>query len=123
MCVWLVSCSVLYRIASFVSVFICLRVLLCTYLIDCLCRCDTYIYIHTHTHTHTSGELFKAARFYFGARCSSALRAFAHGAMDSRIDTSWWNQRAISRLWYVLSCLWDDAYKRTLAANRKEYPM
>ena len=22
--------------------------------------------------------------------------------------------------WYVLSCLWDDAYKRTLAANRKE---
>ena len=24
------------------------------------------------------------------------------------------------RPWYVLSCLWDDAYKRTLAANRKE---
>ena len=24
------------------------------------------------------------------------------------------------RLWYVLSCLWDDAYKRTLAANLKE---
>ena len=24
------------------------------------------------------------------------------------------------RLWYVLSCLWDDAYKRTLAANRQE---
>ena len=22
--------------------------------------------------------------------------------------------------WYVLSCLWDDAYKRTLAANQKE---
>ena len=22
------------------------------------------------------------------------------------------------RLWYVSSCLWDDAYKRTLAANR-----
>ena len=22
--------------------------------------------------------------------------------------------------WYVLSCLWDGAYKRTLAANRKE---
>ena len=27
------------------------------------------------------------------------------------------------RLWYVLSCLWDGAYKRTLAANRKECPM
>ena len=24
------------------------------------------------------------------------------------------------RQWYVLSCLWDDAYERTLAANRKE---
>ena len=23
-------------------------------------------------------------------------------------------------LWYVLSCLWDGAYKRTLGANRKE---
>ena len=29
----------------------------------------------------------------------------------------------VERLWYVLICLWDDAYKRTLAANRKEYPM
>ena len=26
----------------------------------------------------------------------------------------------LQRLWYVLSCLWDGAYKRTLAANRKE---
>ena len=25
--------------------------------------------------------------------------------------------------WYVFSCLWDDAYKRTLAANRKEEPI
>ena len=24
------------------------------------------------------------------------------------------------RPWYVLFCLWDDAYKRFLAANRKE---
>ena len=24
------------------------------------------------------------------------------------------------RLWYVLSCLWVDAYKITYAANRKE---
>ena len=24
------------------------------------------------------------------------------------------------RPWFVLSCLWDGAYKRTLAANRKE---
>ena len=25
------------------------------------------------------------------------------------------------RPWYVLSCLWEDAYKRTLAANRKGF--
>ena len=24
------------------------------------------------------------------------------------------------KLWYVPSCLWDGAYKRTLAANQKE---
>ena len=26
----------------------------------------------------------------------------------------------LQRLWYVLSCLWDGAHKRALAANRKE---
>ena len=25
-----------------------------------------------------------------GARCSSVVRAFAHGAMGRRIDPSWW---------------------------------
>ena len=25
-----------------------------------------------------------------GARCSSTVRAFAHGAMGRRIDPSWW---------------------------------
>ena len=60
------------------------------------------------------------------------VRAFAHGAMGRQIDPSWGGPielflvpasapRLVSqRLWYVLSCLWDDAYKRTLAANRKE---
>ena len=28
--------------------------------------------------------------------------------------------RHVQRSWYVLSCQWDGAYKRTLAANRKE---
>ena len=26
-------------------------------------------------------------------------------------------------LWYVLSCLWEGTYKRTIAVNRKEQPM
>ena len=67
-----------------------------------------------------------------GARCSSVVRAFAHGAMGCRIDPSWGGPIELNlvpasaprlveqRPWYVLSCLWDGAYKRTLAANRKE---
>ena len=50
---------------------------------------------------------------------------YAHGAMDRQIDPSWWTHWAISRSsqcsttdekrpWYVLSGLWDDAYKRSL---------
>ena len=31
------------------------------------------------------------------ARCSSVVRAFAHGAMGRRIDPSWWTHRSISR--------------------------
>ena len=60
------------------------------------------------------------------------VRAFAHGAMGRRIDPSWGGPIELflvsaraprlvkQRPWYVLSCLWDGAYKRTLAANRKE---
>ena len=32
-----------------------------------------------------------------GSRCSSVVRAFAHGAMGHRIDPSWWTHWAISR--------------------------
>ena len=67
-----------------------------------------------------------------GARCSSLVRSFAHGAMGRRIDPSWGGpielflipasapRLVYQRPWYVLSCLWDGAYKRTLAANRKQ---
>ena len=67
-----------------------------------------------------------------GVRCSSVVRAFAHGAMGRRINPSWGGpielflvpasapQQVKQRLWYVLSCLWDDTYKRTLAASQKE---
>ena len=59
------------------------------------------------------------------------VRAFAHGAMGRRIDPSWSTYWAISRssqcpttgvtmTVVCVSSLWDDAYKITLAANRKE---
>ena len=67
-----------------------------------------------------------------GARCSSVIRAFTHGAMGHRVNPSWGGpielflvpasapQLVQQRPWYVLSCLWDGAYKRTLAVNWKE---
>ena len=60
------------------------------------------------------------------------VRLFAHGAMGRQIDPSRGGPIELflipasapplvkQRLWYVLSCLWDDAYQRTLAANWKE---
>ena len=78
-------------------------------------------------------EPFKTLTLYRqrGARCSSVVRAFAHGAMGRRIDPSWGGPMSYflfqpvlhdfyQKPWYVLFCQWDDAYKRTLAANRKE---
>ena len=52
-----------------------------------------------------------------GARCSSVVRAFAHGAMGHWINPSWGGpielflvpasapRLVYQRLWYVLSCL------------------
>ena len=52
--------------------------------------------------------------------------------MGRRIDPSWGGPFELflvpasdprlvqQRPWYVLPCLWDGAYKRTLAVNRKE---
>ena len=60
------------------------------------------------------------------------VRAFTHGMMGRWIDPSWGGpielflvpasapRLVLQRLWYVPSCLWDRAYKRTLAVNRKE---
>ena len=60
------------------------------------------------------------------ARCSSVVRAFAHGAMGCRIDPSWWTHSAISP---SSQCTTTGVRKAvvcvilsvgTLAANRKE---
>ena len=59
------------------------------------------------------------------------VRTSLMGALGRRMDTSWSgpielflvpaSAPVLQRLWYVLSCQWDDAYKRTLATNRKDY--
>ena len=65
-----------------------------------------------------------------GAGRSSEVERLLMDAMGCRIDPSWGGPIELflvpasaprlveQRPWYVLSCLWDDAYKRTLAVNR-----
>ena len=60
------------------------------------------------------------------------VRAFTHGDVGRRIDPSWGGPielflvpASVPRLvkqrpWYVVSCLWDGAYKRIPAANWNE---
>ena len=67
------------------------------------------------------GVIEFATSYHCGARCSSVVRAFAHGAIGRRIDSSWGGPIELFLVpgSGMLSCLWDDAYKITLAANRK----
>ena len=41
---------------------------------------------------------FALPLIFFGARCSSVVRAFAHGAMGRRIDPSWSGHFELFRL-------------------------
>ena len=48
----------------------------------------------------------------------------SYGAMGPMIDSSWWIHFSFQpvlhdRPWYVLSCMWDGAYKRSLLLIRK----
>ena len=49
--------------------------------------CTSYIELHVSLDFGVLG----------GVRCSSVVRAFAHGAMGRHIDPSWWIHWAISR--------------------------
>ena len=64
--------------------------------------------------------------------CISVISVVAHGVTGRRIDPSCGEpielflvpasapRLVYQRSWYVLSCLWDGAYRGTLAVNRKE---
>ena len=68
--------------------------------------------------------------FFLVQLCGKSVRSWCDGSSD--LSFMGWTHWAIyrssqcsttgvtKRPWYVLSCLWDDAYKRTLAVNRKE---
>ena len=90
-----------------------------------------YIYIYIY--------IIKPFFFFFflgggGAGCSSVDSVPAFEAVGRRIDSSQWTQLQFGlfsvptsgpqlvyqRPWYVLFWLWKSAYKRSLAAYRKE---
>ena len=48
-----------------------------------------------------------------------SVRLWCDGSSDRSLMVNPLNRLVQQRLWYVLSCLWDGAYKRTLAVNRK----
>ena len=74
--------------------------------------------------------------FKDGVRCSSVVISFAHGAMDRRLYgigsilhgvdiLSYFSIQPVLHDWCnkgygMCYPVWDDAYKSTLAANRKE---
>ena len=76
--------------------------------------------------TQASDSNFTSYLSLSGARCSSVVRAFAHGAMSSDRSFMGWTPLSYFSFQPVLhDCgmcypVWDGAYKRTLAANRKE---
>ena len=56
-----------------------------------------------------------------GARCS--VRLWCDGSSDRSFMVDpliCFSFQPVVHDWYVLSCLWDGAYKITLAANRKD---
>ena len=62
--------------------------LVCYYLCDFLCD---FLHI-TFVYKGTFPYQYVKQSYELGARCSSVVRAFTHGAMGRWIDPSWWNQ-------------------------------
>ena len=81
-----------------------------------------------------SFDVIQTFKTCMGAGCSSVDSVPAFEAVGCQIDPSQWTQLQFGlfsvptsgpqlvyqRPWYVLFCLWKSAYKRSLAAYRKE---
>ena len=55
-------------------------------------RCSSVVRAFAHGCDGSSDRSFMG----WGARCSSVVRAFAHGAMGRRIDPSWGGERDVA---------------------------
>ena len=78
--------------------FVCwLCVCVCCCCCCCCCCCYYYVSNIVNSLSFTSYNMHTALHIHaLGARCSSVVRAFAHGMMGRRIDPSWWTHWAIS---------------------------
>ena len=109
-----------------------------------LCHTDTnngrkaMFYLTTHStyfiYGYMASDMVKDHSDSEGAGCSSVDSMPAFEVVGRRIDPSQWTQLQFGlfsvptsgpqlvyqRPWYVLFCLWKSAYKRSLAAYRKE---
>ena len=74
-----------------------------------------YYYITTHWTHFVNNYIVIGQSFYIKKKTNPKITLTVIPASAPRLV---WQ-----RPWYVLSCLWDGAYKITLAVNRKEYPM
>ena len=102
--------------------------------------CDTRGPIHVHSSNSTSQNV---TEIIVSSLCLSRIEVAGRSSVDSvpafeavgrRIDPSQWTQLQFGLFsvptsgpqlvyqspWYVLFCLWKSAYKRSLAAYRKE---
>ena len=89
---------------------------------------DEYWLVEGETATH-SGSITWLISLLLGARCSSVVRAFAHGGMGRRINPSWgepieyFSFQPVLHDWCYKGCGMCYpvcAYNRTLAVNWKE---
>ena len=68
-----------------------------------------HTYIHLSIHFYSFLSICQSSYTFRGARCSSVVRALAHGAMGRRFDPSCWTHWAISRVKPVLLDLCNKA--------------
>ena len=78
----------------------------------------------TYMHTHKIIVVNKTRQY--NIQISDKIIFVSDNVLQPVLQSSWGGPielflvaaSAPQRLWYVLSCLWDGAYKRTLAVNR-----
>ena len=137
----------MYNITYIIQLFIHTYTVTCIHYIHTHVHINTYIHMYTHTYTHTYVQTY--IHTYTHTYIHTYICTHTYTYIHNERDVAPWYECLImerwvvgsilhggtielflvpasaprlvyQRPWYVLSCLWDSAYKRTLAANWKE---